>query len=75
MGERKIVSGFIGAALILVLPATWAASGQAADAWITHPDAQANQPRHEAPRSWRVKVTADARFTLYVNGARLAAAP
>jgi len=61
-----------------------AAAQSPADGWVTHPDARAAPVvlhfRREvefvkAPRTLPVTVTADNRFVLYVNGARVASGP
>lgn len=74
----------IAAAAWLATCAPMAAHAQAADGWITHPDATATPVvlhfRRELdlerkPSNLPVQVTADNRFVLFVNGARVASGP
>jgi len=74
-----------GAALLLVSRASPAAPDAGADGWVTHPDAGRNTPvvlrfrrvleLERVPAAMRVTVTADNRFVLFVNGARIASGP
>jgi hypothetical protein len=84
--EMKIfVSWALGLAFAL-MPAVVSATSTDSDGWISHRDATADaRPivlyfRREIvlpvrPRAYRVHVTADNRFVLYVNGVRVAAGP
>src|ERR1044072_2143086 len=71
--------------LALLLAALCAQAQDSADGWITHAAARDRTPGvlhfrpelllDEAPKSLPVEVTADNRFVLFVNGARVASGP
>jgi alpha-L-rhamnosidase len=75
------LSGFFLLGFVAGVPAV----ESAADGWITHPDVGESTPvvlqfrrvldLAQVPRSFPVTVTADNRFTLYVNGERVASGP
>ena len=80
-----LLVALVGAALLLVSRASPAAPDAGADGWVTHPDAGRNTPvvlrfrrvleLERVPAAMRVTVTADNRFVLFVNGARIASGP
>ena len=80
-----ILAALLGVALLLFARGVPAAPDRGADGWITHPDAGRNTPvvlrfrrtleLERVPAAWPVTVTADNRFVLFVNGARVASGP
>ena len=77
----------LGAAVVAAILFTGPVLAQSADGWISHPDTVAGGPKPvvlqfrrsvdlpRRPARFPVRVTADNRFILYVNGSRVAAGP